>query len=222
MLEEQVAFKSLPKKPAIFLPSDQSVQEADKEPKQPMQPLVIPQQQDAGAQAQMHPPAQGTGQIVIKYPDGHEETINVVNIQSVRQVAKAGQVIPGPGGALSASYPQTTHSHQVSTSSLPAALRGGGDDHAQNPSQLLQADPSVQQDPTGQQGPPPTPQPGASTSATVSTSRQSADDTATVAKKKFRQPEQKYQSHSAPTIAELWTKTTEPDPGTLYSIPILR
>ena len=205
IIGQQVPFKPLPTKPSDLMPSDQNVQEGGKQQtSQAQNPDQVVANPDPNVAAAQPPPAaQGQGQIVIKYPDGREEIINVVNVQSVRQVAKAGQVIPTPTGSLSASFPQTSQLHQLSTSSLPAPLRPGVDDTQESSAQS-------------------TAQPVPSTSHTVSTSKQSADDSEVKGKKKSKKPAVKYQSHSAPTIAEPRTKTTEPEPSQMYSIDISR
>ena len=66
-----------------------------------------PQQQQAAAST-------GAGQIVIKYPDGREEVIDVINIDSVRRAAKAEQVLP------SLSFPETVFLQPLKTNSSPA------------------------------------------------------------------------------------------------------
>ena len=137
-MNQQADIKPLPSKPTELLPSDQSIQQVDdaKQPKgddqakqQQLPPDNPPDQVEAGAGAADVPSAvplagnQGSQQIqpqiVIRYGDGCEEVIDVDNVESVRRVAKAGQVIRPVQGALSASYPQASKSHQLSTSSLP-------------------------------------------------------------------------------------------------------
>ena len=111
--------KPLSRKPSDLLPSDESVKSGDKVVQQ-SQPVHPPKSDQQVGTANVAAPATapggdgGAGQVVIRYADGREETIDVVNLQSVRQVAKAGQVIPTPGGGLSVSLSQTSQPHQMS------------------------------------------------------------------------------------------------------------
>ena len=182
--------KPLPSKPADLMPSADSLA-----PPQPQNP-----QPSGGADSgapPLQPPAapQAAGQITITYPDGRKEVIDVVDVQRVRQVAKAEQVIQHPA-SLSASFPQTSYLQQVSTSSLPAVLmpgRGSADDAAKtsNTAKSQSVGGTPQQVGGGDQS---------ASMSQVASGLKSADDSAPTKKKK--KAKGNYQSHSAPTIAE--------------------
>ena len=79
----------------------------------PLNPVLSTPHQQSGIGANT------SAELVITYPDGTKEVINVSNVESVRRVAKASQVIPGPGAGLSASFPQTSQPQPLDSASLP-------------------------------------------------------------------------------------------------------
>ena len=219
MVDQDVGMKPLPAKPAVFLPSNQSLQKQDDVQDQPMQNQ--PQQAGEGAQASpAHAPApEPSAQITIDYPDGRQEVISVMNPDDVWRVARAGQVMKPLTSRLSSSHPQTSQPHQASTSSLPASLSapsgvpaslaaGQGEPDAVSDPQLPQA----------QQVQPPV-------AGNVNISGSAADPNVPSddhGQKRAGDNHGTYQSHSAPTLTESESRSTTEEGTQLFSTPLLR
>ena len=148
-------------------------------------------------------------QITIKYADGREEVIHVLNAD-VRSVAKADQVIP----ALSASYPQTCKPKPLQSSSVPQLIAG------QLPSDVQDApaDPSHPQ--SAEVGD--TPKLGSSEGVQVDDQSTQKDEPGGAEKKVQKNSEPKYQSMSAPSIDQETQQADEFDPRRLFSTPGVR
>ena len=199
-MDKGVEIQPMAKKPASLLPSDDSFQSPDINQPQPQpsgpKDSSAQSQPVSGPQGGNRPPAapQGGAKIVIKYPDGTEEEIDVVNIDSVRRVAKASQVLKPPKSALSSSFPQTAHVQQHSTSSLPAVL-------VPNPTQ--QEEVVVPRDTTEEVTVPVDNPVQDSTTQTGTGARSKkptgkTESSASKKKSKSKKPQQTYQSVSAP------------------------
>ena len=249
-MNQQADIKPLPSKPPQLLPSDQSIQQQDdvQQPQgihqatQQNVPVVSPPTNvqapaaaTANLPAQPPPPAGNTvsqqmqPQIVIRYGDGCEEVIDVDNIDSVRRVAKAGQVIKPLQGTLSGSYPQANKPQQLSTSSVPVALQPGvafedeADEAAKASTDVIVDVPQaavvdVSADAGGDGSQPHT---GLGSSQddkgdAVGDSSSGPKET----KKKDAQSRQKYQSYSAPAVSEIPHDIV--DLGSMLSTPALR
>ena len=215
-MNQQAEIKPLSTKPPELLPSDQSVDQPDTQnvpqcstPAE-LQPaasaapavpsfLVV----TGGNQASQHIQPQ----VVIRYGDGQEEIIDINNVESVRRVAKAGQVIR-PQGSLSASYPQTSKHHDLLTSSLPVALQ-----------------PSVpynEDEDSTPNAPAAVPQHDASHVPPISAPPQDdnqASSSAQPSKKKDKKETEKYHSYSAPVVSKAPEQPA--DAAALTSTPAL-
>ena len=133
-IQEDVAIQPMPKKPAFLLArSDDSVDVDVKTPKEGGQPAKSSEDIETSggdeAAPMENPPLQqpvaGMGQIVFKFPDGREEVMDVTNMEILRRVAKAHQVLSPLQSRMSGSFPPTRQQNPLSTSSLPAALAPG-------------------------------------------------------------------------------------------------
>ena len=150
----------------------------------------------AGAVAPQGTDGNQGAQIAIRYADGREEVIHVLNPDNVRSVVKADQIIP----ALSASYPITMKPTPLQSSSVPQLLG------ADLPSDDVQADSDAADAGTNPSHLQPPPLPSASDPSTsgvpVSSSGQQQDTSGGAKKKKKSKKagETEYHSLSAPTI----------------------
>ena len=126
----------MPDKPECLIPSNSSLQQdvQQQPPHGQAHQGAVGSQLSTPAPATAPPPTlplapsqqflggQASAQITIRYADGRQEIIDVMNVDHVCRVAHSGQVISPLQASLSASHPQTSHPHPISTSSLPAAL----------------------------------------------------------------------------------------------------
>ena len=213
----------MPAKPPSLLPSDDSMKSGDSGQSDTKS---VGDQPGAGSQQVQPPPVfgaaqvQGTGQIVIRYPNGKEEIIDVLNIDSVRRVAKAGQVLRSP---LSSSYPETAQPHPPSTSSLPAVLQHDDTEAEETVTPVDFGTP----DPTEEETVTPVDfskvestkkRKKSSDPKRKTSSKESSDDQ----KKKKGKPQGKYQSESAPTTIGQYVPPKKADQKKLLSTPVVR
>ena len=221
-VDKQIPIGGLPDKPAIFadfsqpeVHQDTSAQQIDAPPavdqQQPASnPVVLLQQNisaaaSGGVQGEQDPFSHAGGpQIVINYPDGRWEIIDFINAESVRRVAKAEQVIPGPAHSLACTvFPQ-----QPQTGSSPpiaAQLQDVSGLTAAAPIQDLGL-------------PEPTTEAGSDGPSTSGSGGKGDGKKSSKGKKKSTK---KYHSHSSPSmlVSEQHQKTD--DPQRLFSITAL-
>ena len=238
---QDVLIPSMPEKPKSLLPSDDSFQapvdfgQADTQGEQQRsaqsQPVSQTQPTDQSAAAPLvGSGSQDSGQakIVIKYPDGREVTMEVVNVDSVVRVAKANKVLRGPKSGLSASFPQTSQPQPQSTSSLPTALAAGrteADDEEIFP--VPDDDEEVEEIfpiPTyAEHYAPKQSQKKPAAKKSSGTTKDSTDDNDNGQRKaKQKKPQQKYQSISAPTVIGRQHVQRKPDTKKMFSTPLMR
>ena len=172
--------------------------------------------------------SQESAKITIRYADGHEEVIDVINPDQVRRVAQAGRIIRLRDLGMSSSFPEMSQPHPVSTSSLPVAfpttssllesLAPGAHDDVDDVKDVDRSDTHNQSSGVENvhvSAPAPVP----STSADDGNSKK---DQKEEKKKTTKKAKPKYQSHSSPALAEVQPKKTKPDVSRLYTTPILR
>ena len=224
----------MPEKPKEFQPSNESVQQHDKErqpddqPATPSQGAVVPPPAGPAPAPQNLLGSQESAKITIQYADRREEVIHVVNPDWVRGVAQAGRIIRPHDSGMSSSFLEMSQPHPVSTSSLPAAfpttsslpesLAPGAHDGVDDVKDVDRSDHHDQS--SGVENVHVSaPVPVLSTSVDDGNSEKDQKEDK---KKTTKKEKPKYQSHSSPALAEVQPKKTKPDVSRLYTTPIPR